>query len=175
MCLNNTVSELFALLFTFFFPPNRTDIFSSTQSENLFIYLTCSHSSLSHYMQIHYVCVQWCRVKKQPEEELGSPSALRYLPLSEADAVHQGQKQVTAAKDVRPHTRITVTEPESLGGATFLWSRAGNAKEYIRSLEGCVAGVPLCITLYLYTLPRATKRLPENPWKTCERQSSKKL
>lgn len=74
----------------------------------------------------------------------------------------RGQKNVMAANNVRPHTRIIVTELESLGETTILWPHAGKVKEYIQSLEGCVAGVPLCITFYLYTLPRATKWLPKN-------------
>lgn len=97
------------------------------------------------------------------------------MPLSEVDAMDQGRKQVMASNDVRPHTRITATELESLGGTTFLWSQAVNAQEYIQSLEGCLAGVPLCITFYLCALPRTTKQLPKNPPKTRERQSSEKL
>lgn len=73
----------------------------------------------------------------------------------------QGQKQGMAANNVQPHTRITVTELESLGETTFLQPQAENVKEYIQTLEGCVAGVPLRITFYLCTLPRTTKRLPK--------------
>lgn len=36
------------------------------------------------------------------------------------DAMNQGQKQVIAAHDVQPHSRITVTELESHGETTFL-------------------------------------------------------
>lgn len=39
---------------------------------------------------------------------------------SKTDAMNQGQKQVIAAHDVQPHSRITVTELESHGETTFL-------------------------------------------------------
>lgn len=85
----------------------------------------------------------------------------QYFPPSKADTMDQGQTQVMAAPDVRPHTRITVTELQSLGETTFLWSHAGKVQECIQSLEGCVAGVPHRITFYLCTLPSTTKWLPK--------------
>lgn len=46
----------------------------------------------------------------------------------------RGEKQVTAANDMHPHTTKTVTEPGSFGEKTFLWSLAEKVKEYKQGL-----------------------------------------
>ncbi len=111
--------------------------------------LNCSHSSLTHYIQRK----SWGRLlltklfQAVDTRTLGPHRGIVFAPPSKVD---RGQTQVMAANDdVWPHTRITVTELESLGQTTFLWSHAGKVKEYIQILKGCVAGVPLCITFYL--------------------------